>query len=380
MKQDRIKLSQTYLDALRAHLGTRRVRSSPAARRMGRAMVISGLSAVDLARMHDRALAALALSHDFANARNGLIRRAGRFFADALQPMERLQRATERSVRQLQERAVALRQSRVALARGQRGLQREIERRKASEAEVRRGRERYQLLFAQSQVMQKQLRHLAQQILLAQEQERREISRELHDEVVQILIGINVELAALGTAASIGSRALKVKIARTQRLVEKSVSVVHQFARELRPALLDDLGLVPALHAYMKGVTARRKLKIHLTAFKDIEEMDIAGRTVLYRVAQEALTNVVRHAEATAVRVSLTEVAGSVRMEVHDNGKSFRVPDALSPRTNKRLGLLGMRERVEMIGGTLTIDSAPGRGTTVRAEVPFTKTNRRATR
>ena len=240
-----------------------------------------------------------------------------------------------------------------------------------SVAIVTQTREEYRSLLQESQFMQKKLRHLARQILTAQEDERRHISRELHDEVVQTLVGINVELTALGAAANLGARPLKTKIARTQRLVEKSVNAVHQFARELRPAVLDDLGLIPALHAYMKIAAARMKVKINLTAFGGVEAMDSAHRTVLYRVVQEALTNVGRHAQASLVDMSITKINGAVRLEVRDNGKSFQVLQTLSAKTNKRLGLLGMRERVEMVGGTVVIESAPGRGTTVRAEIPF---------
>ena len=235
---------------------------------------------------------------------------------------------------------------------------------------ITQGREQYRSLLEESEFMQQKLRHLTRQFLTAQEDERREISRELHDEVVQTLVGINVELAALGHAASGGLGAVKAKIARTQRLVAKSVSAVHKFARELRPAVLDDLGLIPALHAHMKSVAARKNLKIHLIADAGVEVLDMARRTVLFRVAQEALTNVVRHAEASVVKMSIDEIPGAFRMEVRDNGKSFQVLQTLSARTNKRLGLLGMRERVEMVGGTLVIVSTPGRGTTVRAEIP----------
>ncbi len=238
-------------------------------------------------------------------------------------------------------------------------------------AAMKKGREDFKFLFHESEFMQKKLRHLTRQVLSAQENERREISRELHDEVVQTLVGINVELAALGQASMLGPAAFKAKIARTRRVVEKSVAAVHQFARELRPAVLDDLGLIPALHSFVKQLAARRNLKIHLTAFAGIETMDSAKRTVFYRVAQEALTNVARHAQASIVTVQITKVPGAARMEIHDDGKSFQVPQALSAKTNKRLGLLGMRERVEMVGGTVVIESAPKRGTTVRAEIPF---------
>ncbi|MBC7366905.1 MAG: PAS domain S-box protein [Undibacterium sp.] len=238
-------------------------------------------------------------------------------------------------------------------------------------ATVTKGREEYRSLLLESEFMQKKLRHLARQILSAQEDERRKISRDLHDDVVQILVGINVELSAMGRDVSLGPRALQSKIKRTQRLVKKSVTAVHQFARELRPAVLDDLGLIPALHAFMKTAAARSKFKIRFTAFAGVEDLDSARRTVLYRVAQEALTNVGRHAQAREVTVDITQIPGAIRMEVHDNGKSFQVPQTLSSSTNKRLGLLGMRERVEMVGGTVVIKSEPGRGTTVRAEIPF---------
>lgn len=372
MKKKTPTLSQRYLVALHAHLSSRRPSGTLAARGLGRDVMTAGFDTLELAKMHEAALVTLAASHDFDNTRNGLVKRAGRFFSEALIPVEKVHRSTRESFQQLQQHAETLRRHTAELAEGNRQLRREVARRKAGEVAVKKAKEHYQSLFVQSQVMQKKLRHLTRQVLSAQEDERREISRELHDEVVQTLVGINVELAALGKAASLGIRTLKAKIAHTQRLVERSVNAVHQFARELRPAVLDDLGLIPALHAYMKTMAARKKLKIRLTAFAGVEILSISRRTVLYRVAQEALTNVARHAEASVVDVSIVEIPGSIRMEVHDDGKAFEVLRTLSSRTNKRLGLVGMRERVEMVGGTLTIQSAPGQGTTVRAEIPFT--------
>jgi signal transduction histidine kinase len=220
--------------------------------------------------------------------------------------------------------------------------------------------------------MQRKLRQLTRQVLSAQEEERKEISRELHDEVVQTLVGINVELAALGRSATNGIHTLKSKIARTQRLVEHSVKEVHRFARELRPAVLDDLGLIPALHAYSKSLAERKKIKIQLTAFGGVEALGAAKRIVLFRVAQEALTNVARHANASQVHLSIKEISGAIRMEISDNGQAFPVEKILQAKNPKRLGLVGMRERIEMVGGSLTIESRAGAGTTVRAEIPFT--------
>jgi signal transduction histidine kinase len=267
----------------------------------------------------------------------------------------------------------ALRREAAVQARGKRRLEGEIVRRKAAELAHQQAKVEYQTLFAESLIMQRKLRQLTRQIIAAQEEERKQISRELHDEVVQNLISINVQLAALGKGATIGHLGMKAEIARTQRLVETSVNAVHRFARELRPAVLDDLGLIPALHAFNKNLAARKKLRIHLTAFGGVEGLTSEKRTALYRVAQEALTNVVRHAQATDVRMTIAEMPGGIRMEVSDNGKSFAVQQAFSGRSPNRLGLIGMRERMEMVGGTLAILSAPVRGTTIRAEVPSAK-------
>ena len=102
-----------------------------------------------------------------------------------------------------------------------------------------------------------------------------------------------------------------------------------------------------------------------------VDSLDSDGRTVLYRVAQEALNNVVRHAHADQVKLSINKLPGAIRMEISDNGKSFQVEKTMHSKSYKRLGLVGMQERVEMHGGTLSIESRPGQGTTVRAEIPF---------
>lgn len=370
-KVERTGLATRYLAALRVHLQGRRTANGDGAQGLGRTVLAGGLVTRDVALMHEHAMIALAPSHDFGAARNGSLVRAGYFFTQALIPLEAAQRATRKSNRLLQERNATLRQHTASMARSNRRLEKEVTRRKTGETAILRGREQYQKLFLESEIMQRKLRQLARQIIVAQEEERKEISRELHDEVVQTLVGINVQLSALGQGADNGLQALKAKIASTQRLVEKSVNAVHQFARKLRPVVLDDLGLIPALHAYSKNMAAREKIQIHLTAFGGVEALGNAKRTVLYRVAQEALTNVARHAQASQVGVKITKLGGMIRLEISDNGKSFQVEKTLGAKTNKRLGLIGMRERIEMVGGKFAIESQPGRGTTVRAEVPF---------
>lgn len=366
-----LELSQRYHSALRKHLATPRSRGVVVARSLGRQALAAGCEVLALAQMHELALVALAPDYDFARASNGLHLRTARFFAEFLVPLEKQHTAVRDSLKQIESRSKTLQLHARELAKVNRQLTREILRRKTSEEILKKGKARYQRLLKDSQLMQVKLRGLAHQILSAQENERREISRDLHDEVVQTLVGINVELAALGKAATLGAKSFQKKIASTQTLVEKSVSAVHQFARDLRPAALDDLGLIPALQALLKTVIARKKMRIRLTAFAGVEAMETTRRIVLYRVAQEALTNVIRHARASMVDVSIRQTKGAIRMVIHDNGRAFRVQRVLSAKKNKRLGLLGMRERVEMVGGTLLIESAPEEGTTVRAVIPF---------
>jgi signal transduction histidine kinase len=250
-------------------------------------------------------------------------------------------------------------------------LQESILRRKGVEHASKKSGQHYAKLLKDALQLQENLRQLTHRALSAQEEERREISRELHDVIAQTLAGINVQLAALKKEASVTTRGLDLNIARTQRLVEKSVDLVHRFARDLRPAVLDDLGLIPALHSFMKQFTTRTGVRTYLTAFAKVEQLEIARRTVFFRVAQEALTNVERHAQASRVDVTLRKVPGGVCLKIRDDGKSFRVNRALERKGSKRLGLLGMRERLEMVGGSFTIESAPGKGTTIIAQIPM---------
>lgn len=371
LPSSKLALSARYVEALRKNLGDPEPGDTDRAHGIGRAAVAAGCDAADVVAMHEQALAAVLSSPGAVPPGVAEMARSGCFLVEALRPLEAAQRAALKSVRLLRQRNNTLRLHTAALAKANRRLEGEVRRRKRGELAVLKGKEQYQALFLESQTMQVKLRQLTRQIISAQEEERKEISRELHDEVVQTLVGINVQLSALGKGAATGLRSLKTKIAHTQRLVENSVNAVHRFARELRPAVLDDLGLIPALLAYSKGLAARKRIKIRLTAFAGVETLSATKRTMFFRVAQEALTNVVRHAQATQAEVVITKIADMVRMEVRDNGKSFEVDAVLHARTYRRLGLVGMRERIEMVGGRLVIESAPGQGTTIRAEIPF---------
>jgi signal transduction histidine kinase len=364
------KFSRRYQTALLTYL-----KQCPGARLhrahgMGRQALAAGLQTLDMAKLHEQILVTQVLPGRPAGKRALLIRQAGAFFTEAITPIEKTHRGTRAAAAHLNQIVEMLSQRTVELAASNLELEQEIVQRKAVEEALKKSERHYSLLLEQSDRLQEQLRQLSRQILLTQEEERREISRELHDVIAQTLTGINVRLAALKKEAAVNTSGLDRNIARTQRLVEKSVNIVHQFARELRPAVLDDLGLIPALHAFMKTFSKRTRVHVHLKVFAGVEQLDNNKRTIFYRVAQEALTNVARHAKASRVEVSIQKLPEGICMRIKDDGKSFHVERMMRANGNGRLGLLGMRERLEMVGGNLKIESTPGKGTTVIAQIP----------
>ena len=219
---------------------------------------------------------------------------------------------------------------------------------------------------------EQQLRQLSHEILLAQEKERKRISRELHDTVLQTLVGISAHLASLTPKLADNPQSLQRKIKETQRLVEKSLAMVHRFAVELRPTVLDDLGLIPALHTFMRDFMKRTGVRARLTVYEAVNQLPLDQSAVLYRVALEALNNVGCHAQASAAEVQIKKLPDWVCLTIKDNGKSFDVKSALRAKGSGHLGLLGMKERLQMVGGKFSIKSTPGRGTTVTARIPAT--------
>jgi signal transduction histidine kinase len=150
------------------------------------------------------------------------------------------------------------------------------------------------------------------------------------------------------------------------------MKTVHKFARDLRPPLLDDLGLIPALHGHLNAFTKQTAIPVRFTAFAAVENMETDKRTVLYRVTQEAFANIAKHARASLVTMSIRRNEHLVTMVIHDNGRGFDVKRwSRAGSRSKRLGLLGMRERLEMVGGSLEIESGSHHGTTIRTQLPF---------
>lgn len=370
MKRKLFNLSRRYQDALRAHLKEGHPASVESARGLGSQAFAAGLQTLDLAKLHEQTLVAELLPGYPVSQRAALIRRAAAFFAVAIVPIEKTRFSTHESSRYLKKFIETLSRRTVELAAANVELSAEIAQRKTAEEALKKSELHYATLLEQSDRLQEQLRRLSRQILSAQEDERKRISRELHDVIAQTLTGINIRLAALKKNATSNTKHLDRNIARTQRLVEHSVNIVHRFARELRPAVLDDLGLIPALHSFMKNFTEQTGVRTRLTAVAAVEHLDTSRRTVLFRVAQEALTNVARHAQATHVEVSIEKRPDGISMKVKDDGKSFSADPSLPSKGRKRLGLLGMRERLEMVGGSFAVESAPGKGTTILARIP----------
>jgi signal transduction histidine kinase len=308
---------------------------------------------------------------DSARATDGKIARAAPFLIAALRPFANTQHAAVEHNGHLKRLRGTMRRRTVDLTDAKRQLKRESIRRKTLEDALRRSEEHYGQLLDRSHRMQEHLRRLSHEILFVQEEERKKISRELHDEIGQTLTAINVKLATLKKEARVTAKGFSKAIGSTQRLVERSMRTVHRFARELRPPVLDDLGLIPALHAHMKAFTKRTGIPVHFTTFAAVEKLHVDARTVLYRVTQEAFANIAKHAHASRVDVDIQRSRGFARMEIHDDGRSFDAKRLLVSKAVGRLGLLGMRERVEMVGGVFEVESEPGKGTTIRAQVPF---------
>ena len=252
-------------------------------------------------------------------------------------------------------------------------LKEEVARRKRSENELKAQRKELSRILRQSRLQQKQLRHFSHRILHAQEEERKRISRELHDVIAQALVSINMHLEVLAEGPNQIPRSLRRQISQTQQLVEKALKIVHDFARQLRPTMLDDLGLIPALQMFVKEFTVHSGIRVSLDAAAEVDQSSTAVRTVLYRIAQEALTNVARHANASDVKIHLVKLGDVICMSLTDNGGGFDLTSKTFIRKQARLGLIGMQERAEMIGGTFELTSSVGGPTTVRIEIPVAK-------
>jgi two-component system, NarL family, sensor histidine kinase UhpB len=211
--------------------------------------------------------------------------------------------------------------------------------------------------------LEKERRRSGELALSAQEEERKRVARDLHDEVNQALTALLLRLEA---AAQHAPPELRAELDQTKQLANRAMVELLDLARQLRPAALDDHGLKAALATQVRHYDRRGPAHARLELDQDLDGLPQDVELVIYRVAQEALTNAARHSEASNIGVSLGRANSHVVLRVVDDGKGFTFADE-----TKGLGLSGMRERALLVNGRLEVDSRPGKGTTVRLEVPL---------
>ena len=210
------------------------------------------------------------------------------------------------------------------------------------------------------------LRDLSARLVDAQEMERRALSRELHDEVGQslsaLLLAIDNVSAALPPQ---GTAETRMQLHEIRRLAERTVTVVRDMSLLLRPSMLDDLGLVPALQWQAREVSRNNNIRIEVEADPVAEDLPDEHKTCIYRIVQEALRNVTRHARAKSVHIHLAHPDGTLRLRIQDDGQGF------IPEREKGMGLLGMEERVSYLHGAFEVISRPGNGTVINVDLPL---------
>lgn len=215
------------------------------------------------------------------------------------------------------------------------------------------------------------MRFYARKITQAQENERKRIARELHDDTIQSLIGLSRQLEALATTKPALSEPASLRVSQLQQTTGETIRRVRRFSQDLRPSTLDDLGLLPTLEELVAAINRHDGLRAELWVHGEGRRLSTEVELTLFRIVQEALNNVIKHADAERV-VTVVELSDrSVTVRVEDDGRGFQPPSlAEHPATASKLGLLGMQERARLLGGTLIIDSEPGHGTKVIISVP----------
>jgi signal transduction histidine kinase len=354
-------MARSYAATLRKYLANEQEAVLAQAYELGRMAIAERLGVLDMARTHQEALGKLLQSPAGARSGEQVLKAAETFLLESLSPFEATHRGFSEMNVKLQER--------------NRELEAEIGERKRAEDALRQSERHYQRLFQEARDMQENLRNLSNEILRTQEEERKRISRELHDEVGQSLTAISVTLATLNNPGAGNSNVSGQKLAETQGLLQETMETIHRFARDLRPAALDELGLLPALRSYLKGFATRTGLRVHFRGDPLAEKLEDDQKIVVFRIAQECLTNVSKHAQASQVEMEIRRLKDGISMEVADNGRSFTADPMNFAKSKGRLGLLGMQERVRLVNGQFMVKPQPGKGTTVRVVIPFRSTS-----
>jgi signal transduction histidine kinase len=225
--------------------------------------------------------------------------------------------------------------------------------------------------FAEVEQTKRELQQLSARLLEIEEEGRRKLSRELHDEIGQTLALLQIEISNAQSLSGSQPDVVRERLRRAHELAGRTVQTIRNISVLLRPALLDDLGLVPALQYQLEEFSRRSGIACEFVEEHVAERLADPVKTCVYRVVQEALHNCEKHSGASKVRVAVRQLPDCLLAEVEDNGCGFEVNQIGMPNRAKGLGLLGIRERVAIAGGSLVVDTAPGHGTRIALRIPL---------
>jgi len=225
--------------------------------------------------------------------------------------------------------------------------------------------------YAEVVEAKRELQELSARLLEVEEEGRRHLARELHDEIGQTLALLQIEISHAQGMLAAQPQAARERLERARELAERTVQTVRNISVLLRPALLDDLGLVPALQFQLEDFLQRSGIACEFVEQDVADHLPDPVKTCVYRVVQEALHNCEKHSGAGKVRVAVRQLPDCLLAEIEDDGRGFALNDQRMPSKNKGLGLLGIRERAAIAGGALEIDSAPGRGARIALRIPL---------
>lgn len=214
------------------------------------------------------------------------------------------------------------------------------------------------------------LRALASRLQSIREEERTTVAREVHDQLGQALTGLKLDLSVLARRLPENQKRLANHIKSMETFVEDTIHLVRKIATDLRPGVLDDFGLIAAIEWQVEDFKNRTGIQSELSSTLEDSDLSRDLATALFRILQETLTNIVRHAHATRAKIGIKEDDGVIVMTVEDNGKGITEREVYDP---KSLGLLGIRERALIFGGEVRITGTRGRGTTVMVRIPLKK-------
>jgi signal transduction histidine kinase len=208
-------------------------------------------------------------------------------------------------------------------------------------------------------------------ITRSQEEERKRVARELHDDTVQSLIAINQRLELIRNTLDDDPAEVRARVAEVKTMVTGAIASVRQFSRDLRPLTLEDLGLAAAMQYLVNQLAQSENIEAKLEVEGEISGLSADMEVAIYRILQEALNNVKRHAHATQVKVVAQVTKNQIKLIVRDNGRGFEVPEALTDfASNGSFGMMGLQERAQLFGGNISVQSGPNQGTIVRLTLP----------